>query len=101
MATTIAAPTAEQVLEALNRLPAHERLQVLAQVLSETTKELLAGRPDAGQTASQPTPEGLERLRQLDADLAPLRAMNLRISEEEIDEARREMWGNFPRGDIA
>ena len=25
---------------------------------------------------------------------------DVRISEEDIDEARREMWGNFPREDI-
>lgn len=26
--------------------------------------------------------------------------MGVDISEEDIDEARREMWGNFPREDI-
>jgi hypothetical protein len=26
--------------------------------------------------------------------------LNISISEEDIDEARREMWGNFPREDI-
>lgn len=25
---------------------------------------------------------------------------NIHITEEDIAEARREMWGNFPRGDI-
>jgi hypothetical protein len=25
---------------------------------------------------------------------------NVHITEEDIDEARREMWGNFPREDI-
>ncbi len=25
---------------------------------------------------------------------------NVRVSAEDIDEARREMWGNFPREDI-
>jgi hypothetical protein len=27
--------------------------------------------------------------------------LGMDISEEDIDEARREMWGNFPRGDVA
>jgi len=26
--------------------------------------------------------------------------LNVHITEEDITEARREMWGNFPRGDI-
>lgn len=26
--------------------------------------------------------------------------LNIRISEEDIAEARKEMWGNFPREDI-
>jgi Protein of unknown function (DUF2281) len=26
--------------------------------------------------------------------------LNVRITEEDIAEARREMWGNFPREDI-
>jgi hypothetical protein len=34
------------------------------------------------------------RLRGLCADL------NVKLSAEQIDEARREMWADFPRGDI-
>jgi hypothetical protein len=26
--------------------------------------------------------------------------LNVHITEQDIDEARREMWGNFPREDI-
>jgi hypothetical protein len=28
------------------------------------------------------------------------RDLNITITSEDIDEARREMWGNFPREDI-
>jgi hypothetical protein len=36
------------------------------------------------------------------AELTPLRGLwkGLDIKDEEIAEARREMWGNFPREDI-
>jgi len=27
--------------------------------------------------------------------------LDIGITDEDIDEARREMWGNFPRDDIA
>lgn len=27
--------------------------------------------------------------------------LNISVSEEDIDEARQEMWGNFPREDIS
>jgi hypothetical protein len=29
-----------------------------------------------------------------------LKDLNIRISAEEIDQARHEMWGSFPRNDI-
>ncbi|MGH9828318.1 MAG: hypothetical protein ACREDR_34265 [Blastocatellia bacterium] len=35
--------------------------------------------------------------RNLKGALAPL---NLHLTEQDIDEARREMWGNSPRSDI-
>jgi hypothetical protein len=40
------------------------------------------------------TKKPLRSLKGLWADL------NINISSEDIDEARREMWGNFPREDI-
>lgn len=32
--------------------------------------------------------------------MGALEHLNTNVSAEEIDEARREMWGNFPREDI-
>ena len=47
-------------------------------------------------------------LAQRNGKKAPLRSvkglctdLGIHISAEEIDEARKEMWGNFPREDIA
>jgi hypothetical protein len=47
----------------------------------------------------------LERELQTTQPLAPRRSLSglwseVSISAQEIDEARREMWGSFPRGDI-
>jgi hypothetical protein len=32
--------------------------------------------------------------------MGALAHLNIHVTEEDIDEARREMWGNFPRTDI-
>jgi hypothetical protein len=76
------AVTADTVLDMLRQLPPRERLQVIAQALPETEREL-----------SKPR-RPLRSLRGLCADLGPA------PSAEEIDEARREAWANFPREDI-
>ncbi len=73
--------TIEQaVMEKLRALPPEQQEKVLAFV--ETL---------------QPPPEKQPRrsLMGLWADL------DIGITDEDIDEARREMWGNFPRDDIA
>ena len=64
----------------------------LAQTLKPAEKEQLIVllRTGASQSRSEPRPS----LRGLLADLGPA------PSAEEIDEARREMWGNFPREDF-
>jgi hypothetical protein len=52
-------------------------------------------------------PDLEEPLQRAEAGEKPLRSLyglwkdfGVSISAEEIDEARREMWGNFPREDI-
>lgn len=49
-----------------------------------------------------------EFLASKNGEKAPLRSLQdlwkdteVNVTEEDIDEARREMWGNFPREDIA
>lgn len=74
--------TADTVLVQLRQLPPRERLRVIAQALPEVERELL-----------EPT-RPLRSLRGLWKDL------DFDISAEEIDEARREAWTNFPREDI-
>ena len=74
--------TADTVLNMLRQLPPRERLKVIAQALPETERDLSA------------PPRPLKSLRGLWKDL------NFDISAEEIDQARREAWANFPREDI-
>ncbi|MBI3974142.1 MAG: hypothetical protein HY332_22925 [Chloroflexi bacterium] len=74
--------TLERALEMLRRLPPHERLRVIAIALPEVEREL-----------AKP-PERLDSLRGLWKQYGPA------PSAEEIDEARREAWANFPRDDV-
>ncbi len=75
--------TIEQaVVEKLRALPLEQQEKVLEFV------EALQPQPP---TEKQP----LRSLMGLWADL------DIGITDEDIDEARREMWGNFPRDDIA
>jgi hypothetical protein len=67
----------EQVLEKLRDLPPEKQKEVLDFISTLKT----------GNGARKP----LRSLRGLWADL------NIHITEEDIAEARREMWGNFPR----
>jgi hypothetical protein len=67
----------EQVLEKLRELPPDKKKEVLDFV------DFLKGKNG--------TAKPRVSLRGLWADL------NIKISEEDIAEARREMWGNFPR----
>lgn len=67
----------EQVLEKLRDLPPEKQKEVLNFV--ESLKK-----ENGGKTARR-------SLRGLWKDL------NIEITEEDIAEARREMWGNFPR----
>lgn len=67
----------QQVIEKLRELPPEKQREVL---------------------------EFLESIKEKNGDGKPRRSLlglwsdlNIRISEEDIREARREMWGNFPR----
>ena len=80
--STMTVVTADMVLEMLRQLPPRERIRVIARALPEAERGLPA----------QPRP--LKSLRGLWKDL------HFDISAEEIDEARREAWANFPREDI-
>jgi len=73
--------TVQSVLADLLTLPLRERLEVIARA-AELTEDDISNEP------KEPTKSlyGLWK--------------GVSISAEEIDEARREMWGNFPRDDI-
>jgi hypothetical protein len=72
--------TVESVLEMLRKLSPRDQLTVIAQALPEVDREL------------SETKRPLKSLYGLWEGVS--------ISAEEIDEARREMWANFPRDDI-
>lgn len=75
-------PTPHNVLEMLRKLPPRERLKVIYQAL-----------PEIEQSLSEKA-RAYKSLRGLWKDLLPY------VSEKDIDDARREMWKNFPREDI-
>ena len=74
--------TADTVLDLLRQLSPRDRLKVLVQALPEIEQELVV------------PPASLETLRGLWKDL------DFDITAEEIDQARREAWANFPREDV-
>jgi hypothetical protein len=74
-----------EVLDRVRRLPLARALVVEAMV-----DELHAEDDGSG-------PEPRRGLRSMAGMWA---GMGIEITDEDIDEARREMWGNFPRDDI-
>ncbi len=76
-------PTPNSVLKMLRKLPPRERLKVISQALPEIEQSLAE------------KPQKRRSLRGLWKDLGPS------VSEQDIDDARREMWKDFPRQDIA
>lgn len=76
-------PTPNSVLEMLRKLPPRERLKVISQALPEIEQSL----------SEKPHPK--LSLRGLWKDLGPA------PTAKEIDEARDEMWKDFPREDMA
>ncbi|MGC1377004.1 MAG: hypothetical protein WA821_12305 [Anaerolineales bacterium] len=76
-------PTPNSVLKMLRKLPPRERLKVIAQALPEIEQSL----------AEKP-----QTLRSL---CGPWKDLGPSVSEQDIDDARHEMWKDFPRKDIA
>jgi hypothetical protein len=74
----------DQVAALAIRLSPRERVRLVEHIL-ETLEDSLP---------PEEQPEPLPSLYGLWADLS------VNVSAEDIDEARREMWGNFPREDI-
>jgi len=72
----------EQAINTLRQLPARERLKVLVEEIAAVEREI-----------PEPPKQPKKSLKGLWKGVS--------ISSEDIDEARREMWGNFPRDDIA
>lgn len=75
-------PTTTDVLKILRQLPPHEQLRVISLALPEIEKSL----------GNKVYPR--KSLRGLWKDLGPS------LSADVIDNARHEMWQNFPRGDV-
>jgi hypothetical protein len=76
-------PTPNSVLDMLRKLPPRERLKVITQALPEIEYSLVT------------TSKARKSLRGLWKDLRPS------LSAAQIDAARKEMWKDFPREDIA
>ena len=69
----------EAILEKVRALPPEKQVDVLEYV---STLETTSGEPFR-------SPKGI------------LADLNFTLTEQDLAEARREMWGNFPRDDIA
>jgi hypothetical protein len=74
--------TPQDVLKLLRQLPPRERLKVISQALPEIEQNL------------SENVRAYKSLCGLWKDLLPS------VSEKDIDDARREMWKDFPREDI-
>jgi hypothetical protein len=73
--------TFEEALELVKQLSPVEKARLIRGLVADLERELQAVRP-----APRKSLRGLWR--------------GLDITDEDIAEARREMWGNFPREDI-
>jgi hypothetical protein len=75
----------EQVAALAKSLTRLEKIQLVEEVMA-TLKQELASNDSETHTNPRRSLRGLWA--------------NVTVSAEDIDEARREMWGNFPREDI-
>jgi hypothetical protein len=75
--------TLEEALDLVKQLSPLDKARLIERIVPDIERELMV---------TQPTPR--KSLLGLCADLGPA------PSAEEIDEARREEWANFPREDI-
>jgi hypothetical protein len=71
----------QEVLRMAHRLPLADKVRLIGQIAPQIQRELQAA-------SGQPRKSLLGLWK------------GAGITEEEIDQARREMWGNFPRQDI-
>lgn len=78
-------PSFEAVLDLAKRLPARQKLQLIEAMVPDLAASLAAAEEKA-----QP----LRSLYGLWKDLG------VDLSAEDIDAARRDMWGTFPRDDV-
>jgi hypothetical protein len=74
--------SANTVLDLLRKLPPRERLKVIAKALPEIDQDLIEA------------PHPRTSLLGLWKNYGPA------LTKDEIDQARKEMWANFPREDI-
>ena len=82
----VAEVTVEQVLQLAQQLKPSEQAHLIARLAEKMEKSL--------ETIAQSPAVPRQTLWGALADLGPA------PSAEDIDEARREMWGNFPREDV-
>jgi hypothetical protein len=73
--------TLEEALDLVKQLSPVDKARLIERIVPDIERELKTARPTPRKSL-----RGLWR--------------GLDITEEEIAEARREMWGNFPREDI-
>jgi len=78
-------PSFEEVLDLAKRLPPRQKLQLIEAIVPD-----LAGPLAAAEEKARP----LQSLYGLWKDLG------VDLSAEDIDAARRDMWGTFPREDV-
>jgi transcriptional regulatory protein LevR len=89
--STIEAVTLDQVITLARQLSPLEKIRLIEQIAPEIERHMQqqgTEQPDLAQ------PKPLRSLLGLCADLGPA------PSAEDIDEIRKEMWGDFPREDI-
>ncbi len=73
--------TLEDVLQLAKQLSAMDKVRLIEQIAPEIERDLQASQPEPRESL-----RGIWR--------------GLDITDEDIAEARREMWGNFPRDDF-
>ena len=78
-------PTFEEVLDLAKRLPPRQKLRLIEAIVPDLAAPL---------QQAEARPQPLRSLYGLWQDLG------ITISAKDIDEARRDMWGTFPREDV-
>lgn len=94
-------PTAKEALRILKELSPEERLRVVSAV----TEEMLTGAPADVDKEGPPVGgaaarDGSQREGKRVSLYGLWKDLGIDLSAEDIDAARREMWGNFPRDDF-